>query len=157
MKDLLKSFVYAFQGIFACIKKERNLRIHITVATYMFCYLGIYDWFEISRTQYAILFVMCALVISGELVNTALERAVDLASPGQNDIAKLAKDCAAGAVLVSAIFAVLCGIAIMFQPEAFRKMAEYYSTHIYMLFILAASLVLSMFFIFKGTPGNKKG
>lgn len=148
MKKLLKSFVYAFQGIITCLKKEQNMRIHLCVTVYMFCFLGIYDWFEISRTQYAILFVMCALVMSGELVNTAVERAVDLASEERTELGRIAKDCAAGAVLVSAIFAVCCGISIMFQPAAFKAMFAYYRENPLMLVILALSLVGALTFVF---------
>lgn len=156
MKALLKSFVYAFSGILTCIKKERNMRIHLTMTVYMFCFLGIYDWFEVSRTQYAVLFVMCAAVMAGELVNTAVERAVDLACSEKNELAKIAKDCAAGAVLVSAVFAVLCGIAILAQPAAFSAMFAYYKQNPLMLLLLAVSLVPAFIFIFKGIPETKK-
>ena len=132
------------------------MRIHFSLSVYMFTILGVYDWFEVTRTQYAILFVMCAAVMAGELVNTAVERAVDLASTEKTEFGKIAKDCAAGAVLVSAIFAVLCGIAILAQPEAFSKMFAYYKENPLMLLILAASLVPTFIFIFKGIPERKK-
>lgn len=156
MKDLAKSFVYAFNGIIICIKKERNMRIHLTFCAYMFYFLGVHDWFEVTRTQYAVLFVACAAVISGELFNTAIERAVDHASTEITEPARTAKDCAAGAVLVSAVFAIACGIAILWQPAAFRQMFAYYKEHFYFLGLLALCIVLSVIFIFKGIPGRKK-
>lgn len=156
MKDLAKSFVYAFNGIIVCIKKERNMRIHLTFCAYMFYFLGVHDWFEVSRTQYAILFVISAAVISAELFNTAIERAVDHASTEITERGRIAKDCAAGAVLVFALFSVACGIAILWQPAAFRAMFEYYREHLYFLGILAVCITLSVVFIFKGIPGGKK-
>lgn len=156
MKKLAKSFVYAFKGILTCIARERNMRIHLSLSVYMFCILGIYDWFTVTRTQYAILFVMCAAVMAGELVNTAVERTVDLACKEKNELAKTAKDCAAGAVLVSAVFAVCCGIAILWQPDAFKSMFSYYKEHIPSFAILILSLIPTMFFIFKGPLSNKK-
>ena len=156
MKDLAKSFVYAFNGIIVCIKKERNMRIHLTFCAYMFYFLGVHDWFEVSRTQYAILFVISAAVISAELFNTAIERAVDHASTEITERGRIAKDCAAGAVLVFALFSVACGIAILWQPAAFKAMFEYYREHLYFLGILAVCVTLSVVFIFKGIPGGKK-
>ena len=156
MKDLAKSFVYAFNGIIVCIKKERNMRIHLTFCDYMFYFLGVHDWFEVSRTQYAILFVISAAVISAELFNTAIERAVDHASTEITERGRIAKDCAAGAVLVFALFSVACGIAILWQPAAFKAMFEYYREHLYFLGILAVCVTLSVVFIFKGIPGEKK-
>ena len=156
MKDLAKSFVYAFNGIIVCIKKERNMRIHLTFCAYMFYFLGVHDWFEVSRTQYAILFVISAAVISAELFNTAIERAVDHASTEITERGRIAKDCAAGAVLVFALFSVACGIAILWQPAAFKAMFEYYREHLYFLGILAVCITLSVVFIFKGIPGGKK-
>ena len=156
MKDLAKSFVYAFNGIIVCIKKERNMRIHLTFCAYMFYFLGVHDWFEVSRTQYAILFVISAAVISAELFNTAIERAVDHASTEITERGRIAKDCAAGAVLVFALFSIACGIAILWQPAAFKAMFEYYREHLYFLGILAVCITLSVVFIFKGIPGGKK-
>ncbi len=155
MKSLIKSFGYAFSGIFTCIRNERNMRIHLSVATYMFGFLGFFDWFTVSRTQYALLFIMCAVVMAGELVNTAVEQAVDLACRERNPFAKTAKDCAAGAVLISALFAVCCGIAVLWQPEAFRAMFAYYRTHWYMLLVLALSLAGTFLFIF-AMPKSKE-
>lgn len=51
MKGLLKSFVYAGSGIITCIRQERNMRVHLVCMIYMYSYLLIYDFFEVSRTQ----------------------------------------------------------------------------------------------------------
>ena len=126
MKNLVKSFGYAFQGIITAIKKERNMRIHIVCMIYMFFFLFAFDFFEITKTQFAILFFACGLVIGAELFNTAIEAVVDLHGKEYTEFGKIAKDCAAGGVLIFTIFAVLCGIAIMYQPTAFKLLFTYF-------------------------------
>ena len=79
-KKLFMSFVYAFRGIFRTIANERNLRVHITCVTYMVSILLFTDWFTLSRTDWAILMLASGSVIGGEIVNTAIENAVNLAS-----------------------------------------------------------------------------
>jgi diacylglycerol kinase (ATP) len=155
VKNFLKGFVYAGRGVAYCLLRERNMRIHLTFTVYMFGFLTVFDFFEVSRTEFAVLVALCALVLSLEAVNTAVERAVDLASENISELARAAKDAAAGAVLISAAASVICGIIILWQPEAFRAMFEYYKTHIAVLAVLAVSIILSLIFIFKGKPGNK--
>lgn len=153
---LFKSFYYAFRGVVRTIKTERNLRIHITCLTYMFSILGLTDWFTLSRTDWAILLLTSGTVIAAEIVNTAVENAVNLASEEYNRYAEISKDAAAGAVLVSAAFAVLTGIAILFQPEAFRAMYEYFSGSLLSFAVFVLSIVPATYFIFFGF-GKPKG
>lgn len=155
MKNLLKSFGYAFQGIFRTIRTERNMRIHLVVSAYMYGYLLIYDFFRVTRAEFAVLFLANALVMALELVNTAVESVVDLVEQKKNDFCKTAKDAAAGAVLVSALFSVAVGIALLWQPEAFRALFAYYAAHPVWIAVLAASLAASFVFIFRF--GAKKG
>lgn len=130
------------------------MRIHLVVTLYMFCFILVHDFFVVSRTQFALLFVACAGVMMGELINTSVEATINLVEKkfdeSYNPFAKIAKDTAAGGVLVSACFAVAVGINIFWQKEAFVKMFSYYKTHIYLLVILILSLILSICFIFMG-------
>ena len=155
MKSFLKGFVYAGRGVLYCLLRERNMRIHLTFTVYMFGFLTVFDFFKVSRTEFAVLIALCALVLSLETVNTAIERAVDLSSKEINPLAGAAKDAAAGAVLISAAASVICGILILWQPDAFRAMFEYYKTHPAVFAVLIVSIILSLIFIFKGKPGNK--
>ena len=150
------SFVYAFRGIFRTIANERNLRVHITCVVYMVSILLFTDWFTLSRTDWAILMLACGSVIGGEIVNTAIENAVNLASKEYTEYGKIAKDAAAGAVLVSAVFAVIVGIIILFQPEAFKAMYEYFAGNLPMFAVLVLSIIPATLFIFFGFP-TKKG
>ena len=110
---LIKSFGYAFEGLLAVIKKERNMKIHCTAAILVIL-IGLF--LEISKTEWIICFLLFGLIMGLECVNTAVEAVVDLATEEIHPKAKLAKDAAAGAVLIAAIFAALVGMMI-FLPK----------------------------------------
>ncbi len=156
MKKLLKSFVYAGKGILWCLKNERNMRAHFSLCVYMYSYLCFFDFFKLTKSDWTSILLCNALVFALEIVNTAVEKTVDLASEKRTELGKIAKDTAAGAVLVVAIFSVIVGLVILYQPEAFSAMLEYYKERIYLLFILAASLVLTFCFIIKGIPNFRR-
>ena len=103
------SFRYAVEGIISAIKSESHLRFHIVIANLIAVFADVY---EISKVEWAILTVCIFAVISAELFNTALERAVDTATAEIKPTAKLAKDAAAGGVLMLCICAVLVGVHI---------------------------------------------
>ena len=109
---LVKSFGYAFEGIWACIRKERNMKIHC-LAVILVTLTG--TLLQISASEWCICLLLFALVASLELVNTAVEAVVDLVTEEKKPLAKLAKDTAAGAVLFSAIVSVIVG-CIIFLP-----------------------------------------
>lgn len=110
---LYKSFGYAFQGIFNTIRTERNIKIHCAAAILVTIF-GI--WLQISKTEWMICFILFGLILALELVNTAVEATVDLFTEERKPLAKKAKDVAAGAVLIVAIFAAVIGILI-FIPK----------------------------------------
>lgn len=114
-KKLINSFKYAIQGILSSFKTERNMKIHIFIMI-----LVIIAGFILKINKYEwIACILCfAVVISGELFNTAIETVVDMVMPYKNDKAKIAKDIAAGAVLTLAIGATAIG-AIIYVPKIF--------------------------------------
>ena len=101
------SFRYAIEGILSAIKSEVHLRFHIVIANLIAVFAYFYG---ISNVEWAILTICIFVVISAELFNTALEKAVDTATSEIKPTAKLAKDAAAGAVLMLCIGAVLVGV-----------------------------------------------
>jgi len=103
---LLKSFRYAFAGIRYAWRNEPNFRIEIIIAC---CALALSLWLRVSPLS---ILTISAIVLSLELVNSALEASIDLSSPDFHPLAKRAKDAAAGAVLVSAIIAVIIGLPL---------------------------------------------
>lgn len=110
---LHKSFGYAFEGIFAGIRGERNMKIHCFTAV---CVIVAGVLFHISVTEWCICLVLFGLILSLELVNTAIEAVVDLVTEDKKPLAKLAKDTAAGAVLIAAVMAAMAGLLI-FVPK----------------------------------------
>ena len=152
MKDLVslfKSFTYAFKGFGWMVTHERNFRVHLTCLAYMFYYLLRYDFFTVSRTEIAILLLASALVIGGEMLNTGIEKADDSVSKEKKRTIEISKDVSAGAVLVFAVFAVLCGIAILWQPEAFELLFNHYAKNPIYIVLFILSVVIATLFIFK--------
>lgn len=150
MKAFIKGFGYAFRGIAFGVINERNMRFHVSIFIYMMFFLLHYDFFEVGKTQFAILLMMSSLVMAGELFNTGIERAADAATLEKNEFVKIAKDAAAGAVLVLAIFSVAVGIIILYQPSAFTEMFCYFKNNPLYIAVLAVTLILDGIFILSG-------
>lgn len=112
-KNILNSFKYAFSGIYLALKKEKNMKIHFIIMLLVII-AGII--FKISSYEWIMCITQFGIVISLELLNTAIETTVDIAMPEINEKAKIAKDIAAGAVLVSAISSIIIGL-IIFIPK----------------------------------------
>ena len=110
---LYRSFGYAFQGIFTCFRKERNMKIHC-VAAVLVVIAGVI--LKISAIEWCICMVLFGLVMALEHVNTAVEAVVDMVTEEYHPLAKVAKDTAAGAVLIAAIMAAIAG-CIIFLPK----------------------------------------
>jgi diacylglycerol kinase (ATP) len=148
MLALVNSFRFAGRGIVLCLR-ERNFRIHLALSAYMYGYLLCYDWFRLSRGEWAALIIATALVMMTEAANTALEALVDLVCPEHRPLAAKVKDIAAGMVLLCALGAVGVGLALLLQREAFAALAAYYRAKPWMLAVLAATLVPAAMFIFR--------
>lgn len=108
----VRSFGYAFAGMWHVVRREHNAWIH-ALATVLVLVFGI--WLEISRVEWAVLVLAMGGVWLGESVNTAVEAIVDM-SGEENEYAKIAKDTAAGGVLFFAIAAAAAGFLIMLPP-----------------------------------------
>ncbi len=109
----LAGFGYAFSGLWYAIRTQRNMRIHTLIAALA---ITLSLLLHISALELAIVFLAIAGMFVSELFNTALELCVDLASPEYHPLAKIAKDVAAGAVLVNAMLAIVIGICV-FVPH----------------------------------------
>ncbi|MEG0116432.1 MAG: diacylglycerol kinase family protein, partial [Hydrogenoanaerobacterium sp.] len=106
IKNLIVSFRNAARGVAYCVNNERNMRIHIVIA----CYIVLFSrFFSLTQAQFALMLCAIALVIAMEMINTAVEVLVNIASPSYSALARVAKDVAAGAVLVCAAFAFAIG------------------------------------------------
>ena len=120
MKRRIQSFGYAFRGIRHVFSTEANMKIHIVISVLVIiCGIA----FTISLTEWIFCLLCIGLVVGAEMMNTAIENVVDLASPAQNPLAGKAKDIAAGAVLICAIISVIVGLLI-FIPKGWCLMEQ---------------------------------
>jgi diacylglycerol kinase (ATP) len=117
--SLKSSFAYAFQGIMTCLKNERNIKIHCTMAALVVT-AGVI--LRISPLEWCVCFTLFGLIMGLELVNTAVEAVVDLVTEERKPLAKIAKDTAAGAVLIASVMAAIAGL-IIFLPKGIAWIA----------------------------------
>lgn len=143
---LVQSFKCALKGIVNCFTSERNFRIHLCALFYVVWFSRFYNF---SKINYAIIALTVGFVITSELLNTAVETTVDLVCPEKNKLAGLAKDIAAGGVLVSAITAVIVGINLFYDKLVLQNIVKFHIKNpIYLvLFIVTAVLWLALIFL----------
>jgi diacylglycerol kinase (ATP) len=111
---LLVSFRYAWAGLSYAFQTQRNFRIHTCVGSLA---IGLGAFLQLSRVEMAVVGLTIGAVLAMELLNTAIESVVDLTvKQSYHELAKIAKDCAAGAVLVSALAAVLVAGSLLIPP-----------------------------------------
>jgi diacylglycerol kinase len=109
----ISGFRYAFSGLWYALRTQRNVRVHVCIAI-LAILMGIV--LHISAVEFAMIFVAITGVFIAEMFNTVFELSIDLASPEYHSLAKIAKDVAAGAVLLSAMLAVVIGLFV-FVPH----------------------------------------
>jgi len=112
--SLFLSFKYAWAGITYSFQTQRNFRIHVSVCALA---IALSIFLHLQTVEIAVIGVTSGLVLALELVNTAIESIVDLTvKQTYHDLAKIAKDCAAGAVLVSALVALFVAATLLLPP-----------------------------------------
>lgn len=111
-RDYVKNFLYATSGISYAWRTERNFRLEVGISGVV---IGLALLLGVNLVP---VLLCCGLVMSLELVNTALEAIVDLVSPTYHPLAKIAKDAAAGAVLLSSLVSLAIGV-YLFVPVLF--------------------------------------
>lgn len=114
--NILRSFKFAFAGIYSGIKTETNWKMGILEAILVIV-AGFY--FNISRSDWIIVIILIGIVLYAELCNSAIEAIVDSFTPDEHPRAKLAKDFSAGSVVILIIAAAIVGI-IVFLPYIFQ-------------------------------------
>lgn len=128
-----RSFKYAFMGVKYCIATQRNFRFHTFAAlsaAILACRYGL------SGIEKLVLAFTIVFVLISEMFNTALESVVDMTAKGYNEYAKVAKDVAAGAVLISAATAALTGIILFYNHGHFwTVLYEYIKMPLFWLYI----------------------
>ncbi len=145
-RSVFRSLKDAFRGIWCSVKSERNMRIHLTAAAYV--------WFtafsvDLNRAEKAVLAVIIGLVIAAEMLNTAIEKHCDFNQKNYCGPIRNVKDIAAGAVLVTAIAAVLAGVFLFWRDSFWRFLFSFIQIPVKGM-ITAGTLVVAWFFIFWG-------
>ena len=107
--SILQSFNYAFEGVVAVLRRERNMRIHFLLSAGVLAAAVVFD---VDRLELIALVLAIAFVLITEMINTAVEAAVDVATSRFNPLAKLAKDIAAGGVLIASVTALAVGYLV---------------------------------------------
>ena len=112
-RSVLWSLNFAIAGVVYALRTQRNMRIHVAAAVLTLIAALV---LQISPLVIAAILFAISLVFVTELINTAVEAAVDLSTEGYDPLAKIAKDVAAGAVLIAATNAIVVGYLVMFNP-----------------------------------------
>jgi diacylglycerol kinase len=111
MKRFFKSFKIALNGIWLALKSEPNFRIQLLCGALV---VFLMFFFEVTSLEKALLSMLILLVLSLELINTQIEKSLDLIQPALDPKVRLIKDISAGAVLVSALGALIAGILVFY-------------------------------------------
>lgn len=136
IKKLVDSFNHAIEGIIQAIRTQLNIRIEFIFALLV---LTICFFTDLSKVEFLIITITITMVIAAELINTAIERVVDLCVNYYHPLAKMAKDAAAGAVLVTSINAVIVGFVIFWnklKPGTNHLITVVKNSNPYMIFMI---------------------
>ena len=149
IRGILKSFYFAVRGFAFCVINERNMRIHICVAAFA---LILSRFYSFTKTEYILLFIAVMFVVITEMINTAFETLVNMQVSRFDNFAKIAKDVAAGAVLMSAAFALIIGILLFLDISKIKEMFSYIFARGWLVGLFIAFFAASVAFIF--FPGS---
>ena len=151
MKAVFRGFGYAFQGIFRTVKEERNFRIHLVAVCVVTWFSFLY---EVTSGQAVVLVILFGIVLSAELLNTAVENTVDLITKDSSSFAKKAKDASAGAVLVTAVTSVIVAVLMFSDPSHWALVGEKMASPVRIVCLIVL-IVIALFFV-KGRTSRKK-
>jgi diacylglycerol kinase (ATP) len=115
---VFNSFNYAIEGIIHVLRTQRNMRIHVVIALVVVVFALIVN---VTRFELIVLLISITFVLIAEMINSAIESAIDIATTSFDPMAKLAKDVAAGAVLIAAVNAMAVGYLVFSNRVANRS------------------------------------
>jgi len=142
VKELIDSFNYAVSGILTAMKSEKSLRLHYIAAVVVI--LGS-TFFNLTRIEFMILMFAVVLVVVLEMINTAIEKTVDMITKEYHPLARVIKDVSAGAVLIASFNAVIVGYLLFFErlnPYKELVLVKIKNSPIHLTFIALILVVL---------------
>ncbi|MCD5414009.1 MAG: diacylglycerol kinase [Clostridiales bacterium] len=143
IRKMIDSFNCAVEGILYSIKTQKNMKIHFVIAAII---LFVTLFFDLTKYEVIILFLTISLVVITEMINTAIEKTIDLITDDYHEFAKIAKNVAAGAVLISSLNAIVVAYFLFFRkinPYALRVL-EYVKqvpTHISFITLIIVVII----------------
>lgn len=147
-----QSFRYALSGIWQTIRRERNFRIHLVIASLILLFAY---FFGLDRNGWAVLIAAAAAVLAAELFNTAIENACDAATTQYSHTVKLAKDAAAGGVLVIAAAALVAGVFLFGDWNRIVSTVQFILRDMRAFLLTGIVVVIDLFFLlFAGKSGG---
>ncbi|NLZ34015.1 MAG: phosphatase PAP2 family protein [Clostridiales bacterium] len=156
IRKIVESFNYAIEGIIDTVRTQRNMRFHLLASLII---LTICFFVDLSKVEFLVLLLTITLVLAAEIINTAIEATIDMSMNHYHPLAKIAKNAAAGAVLITAINAIIVGY-IMFWDKitqiSYRvifkiKHSEPYTIFIALTIVTIVTLIIKAIFG-EGTP-----
>lgn len=153
-RPITLSFRDAIRGIWFCIKSERNMRIHTAVAAYLLFFA---PFLKVTKGEYALLFAVIGIMITAEAFNTAIEKLCDFTCREHNRRIGAVKDISAGAVFISALFAVCIGVVVLWRPQELWALILLLCGSSLYLALFFLSVILILVYVFFGPVGIKKG
>ncbi|MDP4176727.1 MAG: diacylglycerol kinase [Bacillota bacterium] len=156
IKNMVDSFNYAIEGLIHTVRTQRNMRIHMTAALVV---LTACFFYNLTKIEFLIVLLTISMVITSEMVNTAVECAIDATTNYYHPLAKIAKNVAAGAVLVTAVTAVVVGYVIFWDKLMYISlvfMSKIKNSNSYIIFIILVIVCISTIIVKavfgEGTP-----
>lgn len=156
VRKLVDSFNYAINGILDTLRTQRNMKIHFAATVFV---LIACLFFDISKIEFLVLAITISMVIAAEIINTAIESVVDLTANYYHPLAKTAKNAAAGAVLVTAVNAIVVGYIIFWDKLTSAtfivlgkiRRSEPYTIFIALVLVIIITIIVKAYFG-EGTP-----
>jgi diacylglycerol kinase len=148
-----RSFLFAFRGILACMRAERNFRIHLAASFYVLLASAVA---RLSAVEWALVLLCIGAVTGAELFNTALEKLCDTLHPARNTGIGMAKDFAAAAVLMTAAASAVVGGIIFFNNEKLTRAVSFVKDHTVLSILIVISLPVAAFLVFRRYGNDKK-
>ncbi len=145
VESLRKSFLFAGRGIASCIMTERNMRIHLTTTVLVIFCAAVY---KATYIEWALLCLAFGLVMSAELMNTAIEAVVNFSSTGYSTGARVAKDVAAGGVMMTALASIAVGCIVFLHKDRLLAALNTLVDYPMLIILLAVLIALGIGFIF---------